>query len=236
MKNLFALSHAAFNFSASSNLYDECSKLKNSMTFGSDPRALPCGVDCKADTNNGGEVASGKMQRIHTIEAMSQYEFVHLLYFLADEKVKAQDNCEVEANSVKISNRCIQIKTFVCDQISECSSSDQELSRFWSVKACFTASHYLKRIYKYSDCSPSCIITAMIYLENLQRRFPSMLLNSRTFRRLLLVAVMTATKFLEDSTWLNSHWCKSFVSFLIMPCPTLWFRDLQGQNRGDQRR
>ncbi len=73
----------------------------------------------------------------------------------------------------------------------------------------FTASYYISRMSRYSGASPCCFIVALIYLDRFYRRVPYMRLNSRTLQRLLLVAVMTATKYIEDVPRLNSRWYTS---------------------------
>ena len=80
------------------------------------------------------------------------------------------------------------------------------LQSFRGGKAGFNASYYVKRISKYSGSGSYCFIIAKIYLERLQKRYPSVVITSRTLQRLLLVAVMTATKYLEDCTFLNTRW------------------------------
>uniref|UniRef100_A0A7S0M7M0 Uncharacterized protein n=2 Tax=Cryptomonas curvata TaxID=233186 RepID=A0A7S0M7M0_9CRYP len=70
----------------------------------------------------------------------------------------------------------------------------------------FTASYYISRMSRYSRASPSCFIVALIYLDRFQRRVPCLRLTSRTLQRLLLVATMTATKYIEDVPRLNSRW------------------------------
>ena len=59
---------------------------------------------------------------------------------------------------------------------------------------------------RYSGLSPCCFVIALIYLERLKRREASVCLTSVTFQRLLLVAVMTAAKFLDDFYESNKHW------------------------------
>ena len=59
---------------------------------------------------------------------------------------------------------------------------------------------------KYSGASSSCFVVAALYLERVKALHPGMVLTSRTLQRLLLVVVMTATKYLEDVTFDNSRW------------------------------
>ena len=71
----------------------------------------------------------------------------------------------------------------------------------------FKASYYIKRMFKYSGASPSCFVIAINYLERYRIIHPALVLTSRTIQRLLLVAVMSATKYLEDVPISNSRWC-----------------------------
>ena len=50
-----------------------------------------------------------------------------------------------------------------------------------------------------------------MYLERFKIVNPGMVLTSRTVQRLLLVAVMTAAKYLEDVSCLNTRWL--YLSF-----------------------
>uniref|UniRef100_A0A7S0M7S4 Cyclin n=1 Tax=Cryptomonas curvata TaxID=233186 RepID=A0A7S0M7S4_9CRYP len=77
---------------------------------------------------------------------------------------------------------------------------------FQGTRAGFDATYYLKRISTHCASSPYCMIAALIYLERLSQRRSSLRLTSKTIQRLLLVAVMTATKYLEDICCLNTRW------------------------------
>ena len=55
-----------------------------------------------------------------------------------------------------------------------------------------------------------------MYLERFKIINLGLVLTSRTVQRLLLVAVMTAAKYLEDVTFLNTRWCASFGTNKIM--------------------
>jgi hypothetical protein len=70
----------------------------------------------------------------------------------------------------------------------------------------FKASYYLQRIAKYCGASSCCFVVSISYLERFKINNPGMVLTSRTLQRLLLVAVMTAAKYLEDVTFLNTRW------------------------------
>ena len=84
--------------------------------------------------------------------------------------------------------------------------SQNESSPFRGRCCTFTAGYYVKRIAKYSGASPCCLVATLLYLERARQRRPALRLTSRTLQRLLLVASMTATKYLEDVSCLNSRW------------------------------
>jgi hypothetical protein len=80
------------------------------------------------------------------------------------------------------------------------------ISRFDGKRVNFKASHYIQRIAKYCEASACCFVVALLYLERFKSIYPDMVLTSRSVQRLLLVAVMTAVKYLEDVTILNTSW------------------------------
>ncbi len=65
----------------------------------------------------------------------------------------------------------------------------------------FMPSYFLRRISRYTHGSPSCCVTALVYMERFLKQFPSVMLSSTTCQRLVLVASMTAEKYLEDDTF-----------------------------------
>lgn len=79
-------------------------------------------------------------------------------------------------------------------------------SAFVGEQVYFTASYYVNRIFKYSLASPSCCIVALVYLERFQAECPGLRLNSKTVQRLLLVAIMTAAKYLDDTPCSHRRW------------------------------
>lgn len=57
---------------------------------------------------------------------------------------------------------------------------------------------YLERIFKYANCSPSCLIVAYVYLDRFTQKQPSLPINSFNVHRLLITSVMVAAKFMDD--------------------------------------
>jgi hypothetical protein len=85
-------------------------------------------------------------------------------------------------------------------------ASTKLLSAFQNSHAGFLPSYYLRRISRYTGASPCCYVAMLLYLDRLQTRFPSMILTSWNLQRLLIIAVMTATKYLEDVCCRNKRW------------------------------
>eukprot|EP00960_Hanusia_phi_P030736 748819-Hanusia_phi.AAC.4 len=81
-----------------------------------------------------------------------------------------------------------------------------KLSSFDGPKPHLSASSYVRRIMKYSEASPCCLVVGAIYLERLKKRDEMVALTMYNFQRLFLVAVMLASKFLDDTYASNRIW------------------------------
>lgn len=57
---------------------------------------------------------------------------------------------------------------------------------------------YLERIYKYTNCSPSCFVVGYVYIDRLVHKHPDSLVISLNIHRLLVTSVMLASKMLDD--------------------------------------
>lgn len=57
---------------------------------------------------------------------------------------------------------------------------------------------YLERIFKYTNCSPSCFVVGYVYIDRLIHRQPDLPVTSLNVHRLLVTSVMVATKMLDD--------------------------------------
>eukprot|EP00960_Hanusia_phi_P069867 767180-Hanusia_phi.AAC.2 len=67
---------------------------------------------------------------------------------------------------------------------------------------------YLERIKTFGGCSTCCFVLGVLYLERLASSDATYLLNSYNMHRLVLTAVMVATKFVDDFYFSNSYWSK----------------------------
>ncbi|KAI5658885.1 hypothetical protein M9H77_27678 [Catharanthus roseus] len=66
---------------------------------------------------------------------------------------------------------------------------------------------YIDRIFKYSNCSPSCFVVAYIYLERFLHQM-DIHLTSLNAHRLLITSFMLACKFVEDECYNNAYYAK----------------------------
>jgi len=97
---------------------------------------------------------------------------------------------------------------YLNDKIRENVSTSMPKSSFDGKCASFSAAYYVQRIAKHSGASPCCLVAALLYLERARQLRPALRLTSHTLQRLLLVAMMLATKYLEDECALNSRWAQ----------------------------
>ncbi|CAI9765134.1 unnamed protein product [Fraxinus pennsylvanica] len=67
---------------------------------------------------------------------------------------------------------------------------------------------YIKRIFKYANCSPSCYIVAYVYLDRFTQLQPTLPINSFNVHRLLITSVMVAVKFMDDVYYNNACYAK----------------------------
>ncbi|KAG6429146.1 hypothetical protein SASPL_107186 [Salvia splendens] len=66
---------------------------------------------------------------------------------------------------------------------------------------------YIDRIFRYSNCSPSCFVIAHIYLDRFIQR-TNLCLNSLNIHRLLITSVMVAAKFIDDAFFNNAYYAR----------------------------
>ena len=178
----------------SHNLYDVALELVNSMNVDSASQRRPTlnlitrKMDAKEISPYSPTATLDEMCKKMTQDAEDQEEYIDALCQLINQTIKQNDPIQVDSGCYSPTSGCVK--------------------QFSGIRANFDATYYLKRISLYSEASPSCLITSLIYLERAQHLCPPLRLTSRTLQRLLLVAVMTATKYLEDTCCLNSRWAE----------------------------
>ncbi|KAJ6400274.1 hypothetical protein OIU84_015845 [Salix udensis] len=67
---------------------------------------------------------------------------------------------------------------------------------------------YLERIFKYANCSPSCLVVAYVYLDRFAQRQPSLPINSFNVHRLLITSVLVSAKFMDDMYYNNAYYAR----------------------------
>ncbi|KAM4103714.1 hypothetical protein ACJW30_06G098900 [Castanea mollissima] len=67
---------------------------------------------------------------------------------------------------------------------------------------------YLERLYKFTDCSPSCFVVGYVYIDRLVHRHPDSLVISLNVHRLLVTSVMVASKMLDDEHYNNAFFAR----------------------------
>ncbi|XP_074303227.1 cyclin-U1-1-like [Silene latifolia] len=67
---------------------------------------------------------------------------------------------------------------------------------------------YLERLYKYTECSPSCFVVAYIYIDRLVHKHPEMMLLHHNVHRLVLTTLVVASKILDDVQYNNAFYAK----------------------------
>jgi hypothetical protein len=83
----------------------------------------------------------------------------------------------------------------------------QLLSDFEGFPATFKVEHYVKHILENGGCSPCNVIIGLVYLRRIQRNKCAMIhLSSTNMQRLLLTAVMVASKMYDDVCCSNKYW------------------------------
>ncbi len=93
-------------------------------------------------------------------------------------------------------------------QLSSKSNEEHtEISAFTAIKRpSVDLESYFQRIYKYMECSDSCYILALIYIKRIQAK--GIAFDRLTKHRLLLVSVLAAVKFIEDSFYQNEYYAQ----------------------------
>ncbi|KAL2249013.1 cyclin-U4-1-like [Sesamum indicum] len=67
---------------------------------------------------------------------------------------------------------------------------------------------YMERIYKYANCSPSCLVVAYIYIDRFVQKQPLLPISSFTVHRLLIASVLVSAKFMDDMFYNNAYYAK----------------------------
>ncbi|CAM6118877.1 unnamed protein product [Calypogeia fissa] len=85
----------------------------------------------------------------------------------------------------------------------------KKLTSFHGLRAPgISISKYMERIFKYTNCSPSCFVVGYIYIDRLIHKQPDMPVTLLNVHRLLVTAVMVAAKMLDDVHFNNAFYAR----------------------------
>ncbi|KAL5995949.1 hypothetical protein ACLOJK_026022 [Asimina triloba] len=94
------------------------------------------------------------------------------------------------------------------DKILEMTKKKEVITVFHGSRAPnLSIKQYMDRIFKYSNCSPSCFVLAHIYMDRFLQQ-PDIHLTSLNVHRLLITSVMVAAKFIDDAFFNNAYYAK----------------------------
>ncbi|KMZ58623.1 Cyclin-U1-1 [Zostera marina] len=114
-----------------------------------------------------------------------------------------------------ILEKLVSRNDLLIEEVEKCSSSSP-ISQVLVVLEAFRAPRvpsisigkYLGRIYKYTGCSPSCFVVAFVYVDRLLYKYPGFLVVSFNVHRLMLSAVLIASKVLETIDHDNAFYAR----------------------------
>ena len=67
---------------------------------------------------------------------------------------------------------------------------------------------YALRLQTYMHCSPSCVVSSIIYIDRLIQLGGSIAIHKRTIHRLMLTAMVIAAKYWDDEFYKNSYYAR----------------------------
>lgn len=90
------------------------------------------------------------------------------------------------------------------------SGTPHNLGRFHSSRPPpISVQNYIQRLRKLFRCSDECFVVALVYMDKIGKHNSTMAVCDLTVHRLLLIAVMIAAKFHDDSFYDNRHYGKA---------------------------
>lgn len=114
------------------------------------------------------------------------------------------------------SPRVLPILAFLLDKVVqrnekllEASKKQEKITVFHGLRAPnLSIRSYIDRIFKYSNCSPSCFTLAYVYIDRFIHQQPEVPITSLNVHRLLITSVMVAAKFVDDAFFNNAYYAK----------------------------
>ena len=85
----------------------------------------------------------------------------------------------------------------------------QDVTRFHSqARADITVRDYLRRVVQFCALEKCCILTILVYMDRVRGRGGTLVVSSITVHRIIITAIVVATKTLCDSYYTNDHYAK----------------------------
>lgn len=114
------------------------------------------------------------------------------------------------------SPRVLSILAFLLDRVVqrnekllEATKKQEKITVFHGLRAPnLSIRSYIDRIFKYSNCSPSCFTLAYVYIDRFIHQQPEVPITSLNVHRLLITSVMVAAKFVDDAFFNNAYYAK----------------------------
>uniref|UniRef100_A0A0D6R3J9 Cyclin n=1 Tax=Araucaria cunninghamii TaxID=56994 RepID=A0A0D6R3J9_ARACU len=95
------------------------------------------------------------------------------------------------------------------EKLLETTKKQEKLTVFHGLRAPnLSIRSYIDRIFKYSNCSPSCFILAYVYIDRFIHQQPEFPITSLNVHRLLITSIMVAAKFIDDAFFNNAYYAR----------------------------
>lgn len=67
---------------------------------------------------------------------------------------------------------------------------------------------YLSRLHKYFQCSDSCLVVSLVYIDRVVKLHPNFSVSNLSIHRLLAMSMVLSAKFLDDIYYSNAYYAK----------------------------
>ncbi|KAI3863076.1 hypothetical protein MKW98_015534 [Papaver atlanticum] len=151
---------------------------------------------------DGGVDESPRLSELSNSTETTTPRVLTVLSFLLEKLVARNDRLLTIDQEGKIDNNNSRGFIKLCE-------GKKTLNVFHGVRApSMSIAKYLERIYKFTNCSPSCFVVGYIYIDRLLHRHPDSLVLSLNVHRLLVTSVMVASKVLDDEHYNNAVYAR----------------------------
>jgi len=128
---------------------------------------------------------------------------------VADEPECDHFEADATAGSKKEKKKLIAALARTYQAVVSVKTENDGITEFHSARApAITIHTYLIRVGKYFDCSDSCLLTALIYIDRVIKLHPTFPVCERSIHRLLGTSLMVAAKFYDDNFYSNTYYAE----------------------------